>query len=61
MTTENNNTEPKKLDICNTCFCIFDDDTIRQSLSNRGYLATYDKGEIIQECCERCVSECEQE
>lgn len=46
---------------CNTCHCEFDTDpdVIRQSASNRGYLATKFHGRVVQECCEACVQDCE--
>lgn len=53
-------TDLKIESVCNTCGCEFDDEhVLRQSLKNRKYLGTKVGGEVVQECCEACVQECE--
>lgn len=45
---------------CNTCHCEFNEtDVLRQSASNRGWLATKVRGQVVQECCEACAQDCE--
>lgn len=50
-------------DFCNTCgFKFGDGSCYRQSFGNRKWLATLgDDGEVLQECCELCAQEAEDE
>ena len=52
-TTPNPNT-------CNTCGCEFGSPGVYHQAGDRKFLADLDQdGNILQECCEACVRECE--